>query len=78
LDPAFARYLFVAKSSNGEVPARLLIAHKRKYITAEEWTVRKDLSDEVARMITGLIKYLMNSDRRNRGLGRRTYDDSEK
>jgi four helix bundle protein len=68
-DRAFARYLFTSKASTAEVRKRLLLASHRGYITEEEFTSRNELGDEVARMTTGLIKYLVKSDRKDRGLG---------
>ena len=68
-DRAFARYLFISKASNAEARTRLLLACGRGYITADEFASGSAISDEIARMITGLIKYLLKSDRRDRGLG---------
>jgi four helix bundle protein len=61
--------LFTSKASTAEVRKRLLLASHRSYITEEEFTSRNELGDEVARMTTGLIKYLVKSDRKDRGLG---------
>ena len=69
-DRAFAKYLYTSKASNGEARARLLLARNRRYITAAEFDTCNRLADEVARMLSGFIKYLMKSDRRDRGLGR--------
>jgi four helix bundle protein len=69
-DRAFVRYLFVAKASNAEARTRLSMAAKRSYITKEEFAERDAKGDEVARMLTGLIKYLLRSNRRDRGIGR--------
>ena len=68
-DRAFARYLFISKASTAEVRKRLLMACHRGYITREEFESRNELGDEVARITTGLIKYLVRSDRKDRGLG---------
>jgi four helix bundle protein len=68
-DRAFARYLFISKASTAEVRKRLLMANHRGYITTEEFESRNELGDVVARMTTGLIKYLVKSDRKDRGLG---------
>jgi four helix bundle protein len=68
-DRAFARYLYTAKASLAEARMRLRLASERNYIDPEEFTSQNALGDEVARMITGLIKYLLRSDRRGRGLG---------
>ena len=69
-DRAFAKYLYTSKASTAEVRKRLLMACHRGYITEEEFASCNDLGDEVARMTTGLIKYLVKSDRKDRGLGR--------
>jgi four helix bundle protein len=68
-DRSFARYLYHSKGSTAEIRSRLRIAAKRKYITIPEFEERDKLGDEVARMTVGLIKYLLRSNRRNRGLG---------
>ena len=73
-DRGFAKYLYTSKASNGEARARLLIARNRRYITDDEFDIFSRLADEIARMLTGLIKYLKKSDRRNRGLGNQTDD----
>ena len=68
-DKAFARYLFISKASNAEARTRLLLACDKGHITSEEFAACNEIADEVARMTTGLIKYLVKSDRRDRGLG---------
>jgi len=68
-DRAFAKYLYTAKGSTAEARTRLQLAHLRGYIGQNEYEERDTLGDELARMITGLIKYLLRSNRRNRGLG---------
>jgi four helix bundle protein len=60
-DKEFAQFLFVAKASCGELRAQLYIAHDRRYITDEEFTEVFSSSLEVSRMISGLIKYLRQS-----------------
>jgi four helix bundle protein len=74
-DRGFVRFLYIAKSSNGEARARLRQARKRGHSTETEWKRPAALSEEVARMITGLIKYLLKSNRKNQRLGRT--DDSD-
>ena len=69
-DKAFARYRFISKASNAEARTRLLPACDKGYITSEEFDSCNGIADEVARMTTGLIKYLVRSDRRDRCLGR--------
>jgi four helix bundle protein len=68
-DRAFAKYLFTAKGSTAEVRKRLLMACHHGYITKDEYASLDERGDEVARMTTGLIKYLLKSDRKDRGLG---------
>jgi four helix bundle protein len=74
-DRAFAKYLFTSKASTAEARARLALAWDRGYITDNERSERDQLADEIARMTTGLIKYLVKSDRKDRGLGHRKRPD---
>jgi four helix bundle protein len=76
-DRAFSRYLYDAKASNAEARARLLLARQKGYITAEEHEFRDGIGDEVARMTVGLIKHLLRSDRKHRGVGQRTHRNRE-
>jgi four helix bundle protein len=69
-DRAFTRFLYTSKASTAEARQRVRLAHERHYIEADELDRLDENGDEVARMTTGLIKYLMKSDRRDRGLGR--------
>jgi four helix bundle protein len=69
-DRAFAKYLFTSKASTAEVRKRMLMACHHGYISKDEYAACNELGDEVARMTTGLIKYLIKSDRKDRGLGR--------
>src|SRR5262249_51720163 len=68
-DRAFARYLYHSKASNAETRRRLRMACRRNCLTTEEFNTRNDAADELARMLTGLIKYLLRSNRKDRGLG---------
>ena len=74
-DRAFAKYLDDSKASAAEVRTRLMLAHKRGYITEAELQQRCDLGDDVGRLATGFIKYLKQSDRRDRGITRRRIKD---
>ena len=58
-DKAFARYLFISKASTAEARTRLLLACDKGYITSQEFDSCNEIADEVARMTTGLIKYLV-------------------
>jgi four helix bundle protein len=69
-DRAFAKYLFTSKALTAEVRKRMQMARHHGYITQDEDAACNELGDEVARMTTGLIKYLIKSDRKDRGLGR--------
>ncbi len=68
-DRGFAGYLYHARASSAEVRARLQVARDRNYISDAELTRCDQLADEVAAMSTGLIKYLLRANRRNRALG---------
>jgi len=68
-DRGFAKYLFDAKASTAEARQRLWMAAQRKYITGAEYERENEVGDQVARMTAGLIKYLIKSGRRDRGLG---------
>ena len=70
-DRGFAKYLYTAKASTAEVRTRLKLILRRGYITEEEFATSNELGDEVAKIATGLIKYLLESDRRDRTHRRR-------
>ena len=65
-DRGFARYLYIARGSCAEAGAHLAVAHLRGHITAAKAEdLRKDAS-QIVRMLTGLIDYLLRSDRKRR------------
>jgi four helix bundle protein len=68
-DRGFANYLFTAKGSVAEVCARLTRASRRGCLTTNELEAFQRQADEVGRMLTGLIKHLMKTPNRRRGLG---------
>ena len=68
-DKGFAKYLYVSKSSNAEAIGRLKRALEKNYISASEFTALDRLSNEIARMLVGLIKHLARSNRKKRRLG---------
>ena len=74
-DRGFARYLYISKGSTKEVRTRLALALERRLIAVEQQRDADELGDEVARLTTGLIKYLAKSNRRNRGQGRTPPDE---
>ena len=68
-DRAFARYLFLARASASEVRALLEVGHDQERLTTDQ---RKRLMGmyEVSRMLSSLIRCLVDADRRKRQLGR--------
>lgn len=54
----FSRFLYFAIASCSEVRSMLYIAERLEYISQELRIKRCAQSDEIAKMITGLIKYL--------------------
>lgn len=66
-DRQFARYLFIARGSAQEVRSHLAVARGREYLTEQETTELCNKYEEVVRMLSGLIKYLVASDRKVRG-----------
>ncbi len=75
-DRAFARYVYLAKGSAAEVRTRIRASWKRGYISVEECQKPVDLATEVTRMCTGLAKYLLRCNRKDRGLGKSTVGKS--
>jgi four helix bundle protein len=68
-DRAFAKFLYVSKGSTSEILTRLTRARWRGYVTPEELVRLREQGQEIGRMITGLIKHLMKTPDRRRGLG---------
>jgi four helix bundle protein len=68
-DKAFANYLYRSKGSTAEACTRLGLAQKRGYITESERRQYEKQAAEIGRITTGLIKHLLKSNRRRRGLG---------
>jgi four helix bundle protein len=60
----FCRFLAIAKGSCGEVRAQLYVALDQHYITTEQFDAAAHQAVEVSRMISGLIKYLHQSELR--------------
>jgi len=65
-DKEFLQYLYVAKGSCGEVRAQLYLAIDCEYITEEEFLQLKLKAIELNRIISGLIKYLKQSNLRGK------------
>jgi four helix bundle protein len=66
-DAAFARYLFIAKGSLGEVLALLARAGRKHCLTAEDLKSLAAQGDTLGKMMGGFIKYLRRSDFKDRG-----------
>jgi len=65
-DRGFARYLYIARGSCGEVKAHLAVAQLRGHMSAEAVDSMGKDAGQIGRMLTGLIKYLQRSDRKQR------------
>lgn len=59
----FAQFLFIAKGSVAEVQSQLYVALDQGYINQEKFNELHSKSDEVARLISGFIRYLLNKDK---------------
>jgi four helix bundle protein len=57
-DNEFKHFLFIAKGSCGEVRSMLYLAYELKYLKEEEYFTLLNLSKEISKMISGLIKSL--------------------
>jgi len=57
-DNEFKHFLFIAKGSCGEVRSMLYLAKALNYMHEEEYLVLFNLSCEVSKMLSGLIKSL--------------------
>jgi len=54
----FKQFLFIAKGSCGEVRSMLIIAYELKKISEVDYKMQHKLSEEISRMLSGLIKTL--------------------
>jgi four helix bundle protein len=68
-DRGFARYLYISKGSTAETCTRLAGACRRGCLTKDEFRAFENQSDEIRRMLTALIRHLMKTPDRRRGLG---------
>jgi four helix bundle protein len=57
-DQDFARFLDIAKGSNGEVRSMLYLAEDRDYIKFETATAMREFSEEISAGIATLAKHL--------------------
>ena len=63
-DKEFTQFLAVAKGSCGEVRAQLYVAFDQKYVSREQFGLLNNKLAEIGRLISGLMKYLKQSDLR--------------
>jgi four helix bundle protein len=59
----FIQFLFIAKGSVAEVQSQLYVALDQSYIDEEKFNELHSKSDEVARLLSGFIRYLLNKDK---------------
>jgi len=65
-DRHFAKYLYDSRGGSREVRTQLLVALGRRYISATEQTRVCGIYEEIAKMLTGLIRHLEREDRKHR------------
>jgi len=56
----FVNFLYIAKGSLEETKSFFIIANDLRYIDNENYALLKEQSDEIGRMLNGLIKSLQN------------------
>jgi len=59
----FAQFLFIAKGSAAEVQSQLYVALDQSYISQERFNELYLKSDEVSRLISGFIRYLLGREK---------------
>jgi len=58
----FGQFLFIAKGSAAEVQSQLYVTLDQGYISQEKFGELYSKSDEVARLISGFIQYLLSKE----------------
>ena len=59
----FVQFLFIAKGSVAEVQSQLYVALDQSYINEGKFNELYSKSDQVARLISGFIQYLLDKDK---------------
>ena len=62
----FSQFLFIAKGSAAEVQSQLYVALDQGYISQENFNKLYSKSDEVARLISRFIQYLLNKSKHSK------------
>jgi four helix bundle protein len=65
-DRHFAQYCYRSKGSSREIRTQLVVAVKRNHITESERVPISNMYEEIAKMLTGLIRHLETEDRKHR------------
>jgi four helix bundle protein len=65
-DRYFAQYCYRSKGSSREVRTQLVVACERRHITETERIAISSKYEEIAKMLTGLIRHLEAEDRKHR------------
>jgi len=65
-DRHFAQYCYRSKGSSREIRTQLVVAVKRNHITESERVRISNMYEEIAKMLTGLIRHLETEDRKHR------------
>lgn len=60
-DREFVRFLWIAKGSIAEIQSQLYIALDRGYVAQNDFNQLYEKAEEVAKLISGFITYLLNS-----------------
>ena len=65
-DRAFARYLYIARGSANEIASHLAVAEVRGLVAHAAATPLIEEARQIGNMISGLIRYLLKSDWKDR------------
>lgn len=70
-DADFIRFLYIAKGSCSELQSMICLANKLNFLTEELQSSLNQQSDEISRLIRGLIKSISKKDHTETNRGRR-------